>query len=68
MSETAMIRYFDMLAQKITSRYGVTLDDARSAVEHSAIQEMIRECPEYVGHVSMYDWADEVYEEMLAHS
>lgn len=67
MSEGTMVRYFDMLAQKITSMYGITLDDARRAVEHSAIQEMMRECPEYVGHVSIHDWADEIYEEMLAH-
>lgn len=65
MSEAARKRYFEMLAQKISSLYGVAIDAARNAVSRSAIQDMVAECPEYVGHVSIYDWAEEVYEEML---
>lgn len=64
MSEAARERYFEMLAQKISAVYGVAIDTARNAVSRSAIQDMVRECPEYVGHVSIYDWAEEVYEEM----
>ena len=66
MSKKAMARYFEMLAQKISSLYGIAIESARSAVEQSAIQSLIRECPEYVGHVSIYEWASEVYQEVLA--
>lgn len=66
MSEKAMARYFEMLAQKISLLYGVAIDNARNAVARSAIQSLVRECPEYVGHVSIYDWAEEVYQETLS--
>lgn len=66
MSEKAKTRYFEMLAQKISALYGVAIDAARNAVSHSAIQDMVANNPEYVGHVSIYDWAEEVYHEMFA--
>lgn len=57
--------YFEILAQKISSLYGVDIDKARNAVSQSAIQKLVQEIPEYVGHVSIYDWAEEIYNEMF---
>ena len=65
MSEREISSYFEMLAQKISLIYGVDILDSRNAVSHYAIQIMAKENPEYVGHVSIYEWADEVYEEMF---
>lgn len=65
MSETAMKRYLGMLIQKISSLYGVSIDAATEAVNKSSIQELIRKYPDHVGHVSIYEWAKEVYEEVI---
>lgn len=58
-------KYFEWLAQKISSIYEVDIDEARKAVANSVIQRLAKKYPEYVGHVSIYDWAEEVYNEML---
>ena len=65
MSKSEMSSYFEMLAQKISLIYGVDILDSRDAVSRSAIQIMAKENPEYVGHISIYEWADEVYKEMF---
>ena len=57
--------YFELLAQKISSLYNVDIDIAREVVSKSAIQEFVKQVPEYVGHISAYEWAKEVYEEMI---
>lgn len=56
--------YFNLIAEKITQIYGVDIDTARNAVAHSAIQDLAKKYPEYVGHVSAYTWAEEIYNEM----
>ena len=65
MSELAMKQYFEMLAQKIVQLYDVTAEVAIDAVSRSSIQTLIRKYPEHVGHVSVYDWAQEIYEEII---
>lgn len=57
--------YFEMLAQKISLIYEVDISEARNAVANSAIQRLAKEYPEYVGHVSAYTWAEEIYDEMF---
>lgn len=64
MSESAMRNYFEMLARKISVIYSVTIDSARNAVANSVIQDIARKYPEHVGHVSITEWAEEVYTEM----
>ena len=66
MSESAMRAYFELLSQKIVAMYGVSKEQANRAVQNSAIQTLIREEPEYVDHVPLSSWAEEVYEEMFA--
>ncbi len=65
MSENEMQMYFELLGNKIMAMYGISEDEANYAVQNSAIQALIREEPEYVCHVSLSDWAEEVHEEML---
>lgn len=66
MSESAMRTYFELLSQKIVSMYDVSKEQANHAVQNSAIQILIREEPEYVDHVPLSSWAEEVHEEMFA--
>lgn len=66
MNDKAMEAYFDLLSDKIVSMYGVSKEAAASAVQRSAIQTLIREEPEYVDHVPLSSWAEEVHEEMFS--
>lgn len=66
MSEQMRIFYCNLLSDKIVSMFGVSKERATHAVNNSAIQDLIREDPEYVDHVPLYSWAEDVYEEMLA--
>lgn len=66
MSEKAIRVYFDLLSNKIVSMFGVSKERAVFAIQHSAIQKLIREEPEYVDHVPLSSWAEEVHKEMLA--
>ena len=66
MSESTIKTYIDLLSQKIVAMYGVSKEQANRAVQNSAIQTLIREEPEYVDHVPLSSWAEEVHEEMFA--
>lgn len=48
MSENAKAIYCNLLSDEIVSIYGVSKEQAVVAVNHSAIQTLIRENPEYV--------------------
>lgn len=65
MSEKALKAYFELLSEKITDLYGISIEEASRAVQHSAIQTLIREEPEYVDHVPLSSWAEEIHEEMF---
>lgn len=45
--------------------YGISKEQTNRAVQNSAIQTLIREESEYVDHVPLSSWAEEVYEEMM---
>ena len=57
--------YCRLFSDEIVTMYGVSKDEANYAVRNSAIQTLIREEPEYVDHVPLSSWAEEVHEEML---
>lgn len=65
MNEIVRQNYLELLSNKIVSMFGVSKAQADSAVQKSAIQAMIREEPEYVDHVPLSSWAEDVYEEMF---
>lgn len=65
MGEKGIARYFELLSQKIVKMFGVSKEQADSAIQKSAIQKMIREAPEYVDHVPLSSWAEEVYQESI---
>lgn len=65
MSENAKAIYCNLLSDEIVSMYGVSKEQAVVAVNHSAIQTLIRENPEYVDHVPLSCWAEEVHAEMF---
>lgn len=65
MSETAKIIYCDLLSNEIVSMFGVSKELAMDAVNNSAIQALIRENPDYVDHVPLSCWAEEVHAEMF---
>lgn len=58
-------RYCELLSNKIVVMYGISKEQANRAVQNSAIQTLIREEPEYVDHVPLSSWAEEVYDEMM---
>lgn len=66
MSEHAIMHYCELLSNKIVAMFGVSKTQADLAVQHSAIQRLIREEPEYVDHVPLASWAEEVHREFLA--
>lgn len=65
MNEQEIKRYCELLSNKIVTMYGVSKEQSNRAVQNSAIQTLIREEPEYVDHVPLSSWAEEVYEEMI---
>ena len=66
MSENAKRIYCDLLSNEIVSMFGVSKERAVAAVNKSAIQTLIRENPDYVDHVPLSCWAEEVHAEMFA--
>lgn len=66
MSENAKRIYCDLLSNEIVSMFGVSKERAVAAVSKSEIQTLIRENPDYVDHVPLSCWAEEVHEEMFA--
>ena len=65
MNEQEIKRYCELLSNKIVVMYGVSKEQANHAVQNSAIQTLIREEPEYIDHVPLSSWAEEVYEEIM---
>ncbi|MGM9549985.1 MAG: hypothetical protein ACI3V5_09105 [Faecousia sp.] len=66
MSEQAKQLYFRLLSEEIVSMFGVTMESATKAVQNSAIQNLINDYPEYVDHVPLSSWAEDVHEEMFS--
>lgn len=65
MDEQEIRRYCELLSNKIVTLYGISKEQADYAISNSAIQTLIREEPEYVNHVPLSSWAEEVYEEVF---
>lgn len=65
MNDQEIKTYCELLSNKIVAIYGASKEQANCAVQNSAIQTLIREEPEYIDHVPLSDWAEEVYEEMM---
>lgn len=63
--EEMLNRYFRLLSEEMVQVYGISAEQAAVAIRSSAIQRLVREHPEYVDHVSLSDWAKEVYTEYL---
>ena len=57
--------YLQLLVAKIVDLFDVRYDDAYNTVIKSAINILIDTEPEYVCHVSIGSWAEEVHEEMF---
>ena len=66
MSEQAKQLYCELLSEEIVEMFGVSKELAVNAVENSAIQRLIRDCPEYVDHVPLSSWAEDVHAEMFS--
>lgn len=65
MNERAKRIYCELLSNEIVSMFGVSKERATEAVNRSAIQKLIREDPDYVDHVPLSSWAEEVHAEMF---
>lgn len=65
MNEETRKLYCSLLVDKIVDMYGADRKLVEDWVPKSAIQELIDECPEYVDHVALQEWASDVYNEML---
>lgn len=66
MSEQAKQLYCELLSEEIVIMFGVSKESAVSAVKNSAIQGLIRDYPEYIDHVPLSTWAEDVHTEMFS--
>lgn len=66
MSEKAIKEYLQLLSVKMSSMFDIPEDVAANAIQKSVIQELIRDMPEYVDHVPLSSWAEEIHKEMFA--
>lgn len=65
MNEETRRIYCSLLIDEIIEMYGADRALVESWISKSAIQKLIDEDPEYVDHIPLSSWAEEVYEEML---
>lgn len=66
MNNTVKARYLNLLAKEMVAMYGLSIDVAIAALKESAINTFINEHPEYVDHVPLSNWAEEVHAEMFS--
>jgi len=55
--------FLNNVAICVTERYGVDKSMADSLVHASVVSKLIQKMPEFVGHESIYSWAEEVWDE-----
>lgn len=60
------LRYFKLLAKEMVAMYGLTMEVALAALKKSSINDFIDEHPDYVDHIQLSDWAEEVHTEMFS--
>lgn len=65
MNENKIKAYLELLGNKMVVMFGLSKEDADHAIQNSAIQTLIREEPEYVDHVPISSWAEEIHREMF---
>lgn len=65
MKENIRKVYCDLLANKIVEMFPVSYEGAAYSVEHSVIQQLMDEMPEYVDTVPLDSWAEAVYNEYI---
>lgn len=65
MKENIRKVYCDLLVNKIVEMFPVSYEGAAYAVEHSAIQQLMDEMPEYVDTAPLDSWAEAVYNEYI---
>jgi hypothetical protein len=65
MEEKTRRVYCDLLINEIVEMFQISYEDATYAVEHSAIQQLMDEMPEYVDTVPLDSWAKDVYNEYI---
>lgn len=53
------------MTRKLSEIHGITASEAKHLVDNSAIQELYSENPEYVSHISIYTWVEEIWNESM---
>lgn len=60
MDDIQIIKYCELLSDRIVAMYSVSKEMADEIVERSVIHDLIREIPEYVDHIQLSIWAREI--------
>lgn len=63
MDDIQIMKYCELLSNRIVAMYSVSKEVADEIVDRSVIHDFIREIPEYVDHVPLSVWAREVFYE-----
>ena len=63
MDDIQIMKYCELLSNRIVAMYSISKEMADEIVERSIIQDLIREIPEYVDHIPLSTWAREIFYE-----
>ena len=63
MDDIQILKYCELLSNRIVAMYSVSKEMADKIVEQSVIHDLIREIPEYVDHIPLSVWAREIFYE-----
>lgn len=63
MDDIKIMKYCELLSDRIVAMYSVSKEMADEIVERSVIHDLIREIPEYVDHIPLSTLAREIFYE-----
>lgn len=63
MDDIQIIKYCELLSNRIVAMYSVSKEVAAEIVERSVIHDLIREIPEYADHIPLSTLAREIFYE-----
>ena len=63
MDDIKILKYCELLSNKIVAMYSVSKEIADEIVDRSVIHDLIRDAPEWVDHIPLSTWAREIFYE-----
>ena len=66
MNEAIVQNYIGLLCAKIVAMYSVSMEVARKAVDDCKIKELFCDNPEFVDHVPLSSWAQQIFDARIS--